>query len=65
MRSVTSLSAIFDLETRIEKLQDEKLEALRLAKEATGVAKTEHLDKFLRLNKEQEGLEETLAKLDD
>jgi len=59
------VSKIYDLEVQIDKLQDQKLDALKLAREATGVAKTEHLEKFLQLNKEQEKLEAELAKIDD
>lgn len=59
------MSKEYKLETEIEKLQDQKLESLKAARAATGVAKTEHLEKFLQLNKEQEKLESELAAIDD
>jgi len=59
------MSTEYQLEKEIDRLQNEKLEVLRLAKAATGIAKTEYLDKFLELNREQEKLEQDLANLED
>ena len=59
------MSKEYKLETEFEKLHDQKLASLKAARAATGVAKTEHLEKFLQLNKEQEKLEAELDKLEN
>jgi hypothetical protein len=53
------------LATEIERLQDEKLEKLKLVRATSGMEKVERLEEFLKLNKEQEKLEAELDKLEN
>jgi hypothetical protein len=44
----------------IDKLQDQKLDALRSARQSSGLEKVRWLDQFMELNKKQQKLEEEL-----
>ncbi len=51
------------LDGEIDRLQDEKLEALKRCQESTGEEKATALEDFLQLNQRQEELEEELKAL--
>jgi hypothetical protein len=51
------------LSNEIDRLQDEKLEALKRTKESTGFEKAQSMEDFLQLNNRQADLEDELAVL--
>jgi hypothetical protein len=53
------------LSQEIERMQDEKIAALKNSREAKGLEKTVILDHFLKLDKEQKVMEIELERLQD